>query len=113
LAAQSSRHAGPLAGIEGRLPPEMADKAEADGVAKAGQGALTLVALGILGGAFVAFGAIFSNVALAGAAGVAPYGLARVISGFVFALGLSLILLGSVDLHRRRSDRDSSQTLAT
>jgi len=67
---------GPLAGIEGRLPPEMAAKAEADGVAKAGQDAVTLLVLGVLGGAFIAFGAIFSNVALTGAEGALPFGLA-------------------------------------
>jgi hypothetical protein len=30
-------HPRALAGIEGRLPPEIAEKAEGDGVAKAGQ----------------------------------------------------------------------------
>ena len=86
--------AGPLAGIEGRLPPQIAAKAEADGIAKAGQDAITLLVLGMLGGAFIAFGAIFSNIALTGAEGVLPFGLARVMAGLVFALGLSLVLLG-------------------
>jgi formate/nitrite transporter len=82
-----------LAGIEGRLPPEIAGKAETDGVAKAKQDAFTLITLGVLGGAFIAFGAIFSNVALAGSAGAVPFGLARVVAGFVFGLGLSLVLI--------------------
>jgi formate transporter len=82
-----------LAGIEGRLPPEIAGKAEIDGVAKAKQDAFTLIILGVLGGAFIAFGAIFSNVALAGTQGVVPFGLARVVAGFVFGLGLSLVLI--------------------
>lgn len=86
-----------LAGIEGRLPPEMAGKAEADGVAKAKQDAFTLLALGVLGGAFIAFGAIFSNVALAGSQDV-PFGLARVVSGLVFGVGLSLVLLGGAQI---------------
>ncbi|MGG5822127.1 formate/nitrite transporter family protein [Falsiroseomonas sp. HW251] len=89
---------GPLAGIEGRLPPEMAAKAEADGVAKAGQDAVTLLVLGVLGGAFIAFGAIFSNVALTGAEGALPFGVARVIAGLVFALGLALVLLGGAQI---------------
>ncbi len=89
---------GPLAGIEGRLPPEMAAKAEADGVAKAGQDAVTLLVLGVLGGAFISFGAIFSNVALTGAEGALPFGLARVLAGFVFALGLALVLLGGAQI---------------
>lgn len=72
----------------------MAAKAETDGVAKAKQDTFTLLALGVLGGAFIAFGAIFSNVALAGSQDVVPFGLARVVSGLVFSVGLSLVLLG-------------------
>jgi formate/nitrite transporter len=89
---------GALAGIEGRLPPEIAAKAEADGVAKAGQDAVTLVTLGVLGGAFIAFGAVFSNVALTGADAAMPFGMARVVAGLVFALGLSLVLLGGAQI---------------
>lgn len=89
---------GPLAGIEGRLPPEIAAKAEADGVAKARQDRVTLLVLGILGGAFIAFGAIFSNVALTGAETALPFGLARVVAGLVFALGLALVLLAGAQI---------------
>lgn len=89
---------GALAGIEGRLPPEIAAKAEADGVAKAGQDAVTLITLGVLGGAFIAFGAVFSNVALTGAEAAMPFGMARVVAGLVFALGLSLVLLGGAQI---------------
>lgn len=87
-----AHHTVALAGIEGRLPPEIARKAETDGVVKAKQDAFTLIALGVLGGAFIAFGAIFSNVALAGSQEV-PFGIARVVSGLVFGVGLSLVLL--------------------
>ena len=87
-------HPRALAGIEGRLPPEIAEKAEGDGVAKAGQDAITLLSLGVLGGGFIAFGAIFATVALTGAEGVLPFGIARVVAGLVFALGLSLVLIG-------------------
>ncbi|HYI06061.1 MAG TPA: formate/nitrite transporter family protein [Reyranella sp.] len=89
---------GPLAGIEGRLPPEIAAKAESDGAAKAGQDGITLLALGVLGGAFISFGAVFSNVALAGAEAAMPFGLARVVAGLVFALGLGLVLLGGAQI---------------
>jgi formate/nitrite transporter len=75
----------------------MAQKAEADGVAKAKQDAFTLVALGVLGGVFIAFGAIFSNVALSGSQGV-PFGLVRVVAGLVFGVGLSLVLLGGAQI---------------
>ena len=93
-----SPHPRALAGIEGRLPPEIAEKAEADGVAKAQQDSITLLSLGILGGAFIAFGAIFSTVALTGAEGALPFGIARVVAGLVFALGLSLVLIGGAQI---------------
>src|SRR3954468_13363395 len=82
-----------LAGIEGRLPPEIAAKAESDGIAKAGQDGITLVTLGMLGGAFIAFGAIFSNVALTGAGTMLPFGIARVVAGLAFAVAFGLVLV--------------------
>ena len=88
----------PLAGIEGRLPPEIAAQAESEGIAKAAQDSLTLLALGVLGGAFISFGAVFANVALTGAEAVIPFGLARVVAGLVFGLGLSLVLLGGAQI---------------
>ncbi len=91
-------HPRALAGIEGRLPPEIAEKAEGDGVAKAGQDAITLLSLGVLGGGFITFGAIFATVALTGAEGVLPFGIARVVAGLVFALGLSLVLIGGAQI---------------
>jgi formate transporter len=98
-------HPRALAGIEGRLPPEIAEKAERDGVAKAGQDAITLLSLGVLGGGFIAFGAIFATVALTGAEGVLPFGIARVVAGLVFALGLSLVpICGEQNLYRRCID---------
>lgn len=87
-----------LAGIEGLLPPEIAAKAEADGVAKADQDGVTLLTLGVLGGAFIAFGAIFSNVALTGAEAALPFGLARVVAGLVFAVGLGMVLLAGAQI---------------
>ena len=86
-------HPRPLAGIEGRLPPQIAEKAESDGIAKASQDAVTLLALGVLGGAFISFGAIFATIALTGAEGSLPFGIARVVAGLVFAVGLSTVLI--------------------
>ncbi len=80
------------------MPPEIAEKAEADGVAKAGQDSITLLILGVLGGAFIAFGAIFSTVALTGAEALLPFGIARVVAGLVFALGLMLVLIGGAQI---------------
>jgi formate transporter len=88
----------PLAGIEGRLPPEIAAQAETDGIAKAAQDGVTLVALGVLGGAFISFGAVFATVALTGSEAAVPFGLARVVAGLVFGFGLSLVLLGGAQI---------------
>jgi formate/nitrite transporter len=93
-----TQHPRALAGIEGRLPPEMAEKAEQDGIAKAGHDAVTLLSLGVLGGGFIAFGAIFATVALTGAEGALPFGIARVVAGLVFAVGLSLVLIGGAQI---------------
>jgi hypothetical protein len=48
--------------------------------------------LGVLGGAFIAFGTIFATIALTGAEGALPFGIARVVSGLVLAVGLSTVL---------------------
>ena len=78
-----------------------------DGVAKAGQDAVTLLMLGVLGGAFIAFGAIFSNVALTGAEARCLSAWPGLLAGLVFALGLGAGAAGrGADLHRRRADGD-------
>ena len=72
-------------GLDALLPPEMAHRAEEIGAAKVSMDAGRLVVLAVLAGAFIAFGAIFSTVALAGVAG-APWGLTRVLAGFVMTI---------------------------
>lgn len=73
--------------IDALLPPEMALACEAAGVAKAGRDMATLFILGVLAGAFIAFGAAFMTVILTGA-GELPWGVARLLAGIVFSLGL-------------------------
>jgi formate/nitrite transporter len=53
--------------------------------------------LGVLAGAFIAFGAIFMITTLAGA-GAMPFGVARLIGGLVFSLGLILVVVGGAEL---------------
>jgi formate transporter len=79
------------------LPPDMALACEAAGSAKAGRDVLTLFALGVLAGAFIAFGAIFMTVVLTGA-GDLPWGVARLLAGLVFSLGLILVIVGGAEL---------------
>jgi formate/nitrite transporter len=79
------------------LPAEMARACEAAGVAKAERDALTLVVLGLLAGAFIALGAIFMTVVITGA-GDLPWGVARLLAGLTFSLGLILVIVGGAEL---------------
>jgi formate transporter len=79
------------------LPPAMAAKAEGIGVKKAGLDTVTMFALGILAGAFISVGAIFCTTVLAGS-GALPYGVARLLGGLVFTLGLILVVVGGAEL---------------
>ncbi|MGE0037036.1 MAG: formate/nitrite transporter family protein [Xanthobacteraceae bacterium] len=83
--------------IDALLPPDMARACEAAGAAKAGRDAITLVALGVLAGAFIALGAMFATIALTGAADM-PWGVARILAGLVFSLGLILVIVGGAEL---------------
>jgi formate/nitrite transporter len=80
------------------VPRDMAAKAENIGVAKARLDLMRMVALGILAGAFIAMGAVFSTTATAGAVGVLPYGVVKLLGGFVFCLGLILVIGAGAEL---------------
>ena len=83
--------------IDALLPPEAALACEAAGAAKARRDALTLLVLGLLGGAFIALGAVLMNIVLTGA-GELPWGLSRLVAGLVFSLGLILVIVGGAEL---------------
>ncbi|HXV11357.1 MAG TPA: formate/nitrite transporter family protein [Burkholderiales bacterium] len=83
--------------VQALLPPEMALACESAGAAKAGRDAIALVVLGLLAGAFIALGAIFMTVVLTGA-GELPWGVARLLAGLVFSLGLILVIVGGAEL---------------
>lgn len=85
-------------GFDALLPPEMAAKAEEVGAHKARLDTGRLFALAALAGAFVALGAVFSTTVAAGAQGVLPYGVTRLLSGVVFSLGLVLVVVGGAEL---------------
>ena len=84
-------------GVDAMLPPEMALACEAAGAAKAGRDAIALMVLGVLAGAFIAFGAIFMTVVLSGVEGL-PFGVVRLLAGIVFSLGLILVIVGGAEL---------------
>jgi formate transporter FocA len=83
--------------LDSLLPPAMAEKAEGIGVKKAELDTVSMFALAILAGAFIAVGAIFATTVAAGA-GSLPYGVARLLSGLVFTLGLILVIVGGAEL---------------
>jgi formate transporter len=87
--------APPTPALEALLPPEMAKRAEEIGVKKASTDPVTLLALAVLAGAFIALGGVFATVALTGAA---PWGATRVLAGVVFSVGLILVVVGGAEL---------------
>lgn len=84
--------------IDALLPAEMATKAETIGVKKSNMPFVPMFMLSILAGAFISLGAIFATTVSAGAAGILPYGLTRLLSGLVFCLGLILVVVGGAEL---------------
>lgn len=84
--------------IDALLPLDIALKAEALGAQKTRADTLSLLVLAILGGAFIALGAMFATTVLAGAADVLPFGVSRLLSGLVFCLGLILVVVGGAEL---------------
>jgi len=79
-------------------PPQIAARAEDVGVAKGRLGFTSTLMLAVLAGAFIAMGAIFSTVAVTGAAGHLPWGVTRVLAGVTFCLGLILVVVAGAEL---------------
>ncbi|MCZ7552789.1 MAG: formate transporter FocA [Anaerolineae bacterium UTCFX2] len=96
--------------IDALLPAEMAKRAEYVGVRKAETATLTLFALAVLAGAFIALGAIFSTTVASGGISIKdaasnpafstalPYGFTRLLAGLVFCLGLIMVVIGGAEL---------------
>lgn len=82
--------------LDALLPSDVARAAERVGVAKATMRFDRLFVLGVLAGAFIALGAMFSTVVTAGG-GLDP-GLARLLAGIVFSLGLVLVVVAGAEL---------------
>jgi formate transporter len=92
------------------MPAVIALRVEASGVQRASLDPMTLLVLSILGGAFVAFGAVFAttvsagSIVAVGADGAAaysaslPYGIVRLLTGLAFTSGLLLIVVGGAEL---------------
>ncbi len=84
--------------IDALLPSEIALRAESVGVKKANLDTLSMFALAVLAGAFIALGAVLATVAWAGASGVLPSGMVRLLAGLAFCVGLILVVIGGAEL---------------
>jgi formate transporter len=95
--------------VDALLPAEMAVRAEKIGVSKAGMSIFTMFALGVLAGIFIALGAIFATTVTAPTMGVdlasgapiaqyLPFGIAKLLGGFTFCLGLILVVVAGAEL---------------
>ena len=93
----TSDRPGSAGSIDALLPPDMALACETAGAAKARRDVIGLIVLGVLAGAFIAFGAMFMTVVTTGT-GDLPWGVTRLLAGLVFSLGLILVIVGGAEL---------------
>ncbi len=77
-------------------PEQIALKVEAIGIRKAAAPVVPTVTLGVLAGAFIAFGAVFYTAAITGAD--AASGPVRILGGIAFSLGLILVVVAGAEL---------------
>lgn len=82
--------------LDAYTPQQMASRVETVGIAKAALPILPLLALSILAGAFIAFGAMLFTVTMTNHG--LGFGIARLIGGIVFSLGLILVVVGGAEL---------------
>lgn len=83
-------------GADAYSPAEIAARVEAAGVTKARLPLRQMLALAVLAGAFIGFGAAAWLAAMTGAD--PGYGPHRILGGAVFSLGLILVVLGGAEL---------------
>lgn len=80
------------------LPQDMARRAEQIGYEKAGQHVFSLLALAIMAGGYVAFGATFAATVTVGLDSAVGPGLAVMIGGVAFSLAYVLAIVGGAEL---------------
>ena len=84
-------------GLDALPPPAMARRAEEVGEAKAGLPTVTILALAVLAGAFIALGAMFATTVMSNG-DTFPYGVNRLLGGLTFSLGLILVVVAGAEL---------------
>ncbi len=83
-------------GFDAFSPAEIAERIENIGVNKAKLPFLSIIMLGILAGAFIALGALFYVVVISDHS--LNFALSRVLGGFVFSLGLVMVVIAGAEL---------------
>jgi formate/nitrite transporter len=85
-----------MGGVEAYTPAEIARLVESRGVTKAGAAVFPTFVLGVLAGAFIAFGAVLSTIVGTGSEfGLGP---TRWLAGMAFSLGLILVVIAGAEL---------------
>ena len=82
--------------IDAYAPAKIAQRVESSGIAKANLPLLQTLVLGVLAGAFIAFGGMSYTVAITGSE--LGFGPTRLLGGVAFSLGLILVVIGGAEL---------------
>lgn len=77
-------------------PAQIAKRVETVGVTKARMGLIQMVTLGLLAGAFIAFGAMFFTLVMTNS--TLGFGVTRLLGGVVFSVGLILVVVAGAEL---------------
>ena len=89
----------PISLLDAYAPSQIAMRVREIGVTKATMPVLTMFALAVLAGAFIALGALFYTVTVTtGKEAAVPFGLLRLAGGVAFSLGLVLVVVGGAEL---------------
>lgn len=86
--------------LDAYAPAQIAMRVREVGVTKATMPVLTMFALAVLAGAFIALGALFFTITMTtGTTGQPPaFGLMRLAGGITFSLGLILVVVGGAEI---------------
>ena len=95
-AAAPERAPGPTSVLDVVPPAQIARLVDDVGVRRADLSVVQTPTLGILAGAFIAFGAMFYTVVVTGSE--LGFGPTRLIGGLAFSLGLILVIVGGAEL---------------
>jgi formate/nitrite transporter len=86
----------PMTGMDAFAPAEIAGLVRTRGVAKARASTTATLTLGVVAGAYIALGAVFSTTVATGSQ--LGYGPTRLLAGVAFSLGLILVVVAGAEL---------------